>query len=127
MQGPTRHPRDIEVGIALFVFLVSLREELRARKGARTLMRDQQQQPLPRYVTRDRLKGGAQAYSFQAYPGGPRIRLRGELGTPEFRAAYSSALVDAIVAEKDDDWRELERYHGLQRRRDVHRTKRAVA
>ena len=81
-----------DAGFALFVCLASLREELRAR--APTSLTN----ALPRYVTRAR--GG---YSFQVYPGGPRTRLHGEPGTPEFRRAYNEALVDAIAAEDDND------------------------
>jgi len=73
---------------------------------------------LPRYVTRIRLEGGADIDSFQASPVGPRVPLPGKPGTPEFRAAYNAALVDAIAAEDDsDDWTELQRHH------DAHRTK----
>ncbi|OKO75949.1 hypothetical protein AC629_33470 [Bradyrhizobium sp. NAS80.1] len=72
-------------------------------------MRHQQKKHvLPRYATRARLEGGAWAYWFQVYPCGPRTRLREDLGSPEFRAAYSAALVDAAAAEDDrDDWTEL--------------------
>lgn len=56
------------------------------------------------------------------------VSLREEIGvrvpwpkdpkTPEFRAAYNAALVDAIAAEDDtgDDCRELEAMHAAQRR-----------
>lgn len=78
----------------LFVCLLSFSEGLRAR---------QQKKPLPRYMTRARLKGGTYTYSFQASPGGPHIRPRGEPGTPEFRAAYSAALLEAIAMEDDSN------------------------
>ncbi|TCU75294.1 hypothetical protein EDE08_103514 [Bradyrhizobium sp. R2.2-H] len=67
-------------------------------------MRHQQKKyVLPRYVTHALLNGGTYGYSFQVYLGGPHTRLRGRPGTPEFRAAYSAALVDAIAAENDND------------------------
>lgn len=116
-EQPNREPPmtfRVEPGLALFVYLVSLREEIRVR---------QQRRPLPRYVERNHRNGNL---SFRV-DCGARVPLPNDSTTPEFRAAYSAALVDAIAAEKDDDWRELERYHELQRRRDVHRTKRAVA
>lgn len=66
------------------------------------MQRQQKKPALPRYVTRARCKGDAYAHWFQVYAGGAPTRLRGELGTSEFRAAYSGALVDAIAAEKDE-------------------------
>jgi hypothetical protein len=119
--------KNVEAGIVLFVFLVSLREELRARKDAvtranRQVRKQQKKLVLPRYVERNHRNG---KLSFRV-DRSARIPLPKDPTTPEFRAAYSRALVDAIAAEKDDDWRELERYHELQRRREVHRAKRAV-
>jgi len=91
----------VEPGFALFVCLVSLREGLRARKG------------LPRYVERNHRNGNL---TFRV-DHGARIPLPSDPMTPEFRAAYLSALVDAAAAEPDgDDWSELERHHELQRR-----------
>jgi hypothetical protein len=116
----------VEAGLALFVCLVSLREEIRARKDTVTrakcalrsqrvvgsLMQHQQKKPLPRYVERNRTGN----LSFRV-DRGARIRLPNDPTTPEFRAAYSAALVDAIAAESNsDDWSELEAMHRAQRR-----------
>jgi hypothetical protein len=80
----------------------------------------QQKTPFPRYVTRVRLEYSADVYFFQAFPGEPRVPLRGKPGTPAFRAAYNAALVDAIAAEDDrDDWTELQRYHEAHRRKQA--------
>jgi hypothetical protein len=91
----------------VFIFLVSLREELRARKGTATRAK-----PLPRYVERDRNRK-----LWFRVDRGPRIALPRDPASLEFRRAYSEALVDAIAAESDrDDWTELQRHHELQRR-----------
>lgn len=66
------------------------------------MQRQQKKPALPRYVTRARCADDAYACWFQVYPRGARTRLCGELGTSEFRAAYSVALVNAIAAEKDE-------------------------
>jgi len=94
--------RCVEAGVALFVCLVSLREELRVRA-----------KPLPRYVERNH-RNGTLLFRVDR---GARLPLPNDPTTPEFRAAYSAALVDAAAAEPDgDDWSELERHHELQRR-----------
>jgi hypothetical protein len=80
-----------EPGFALFVCLVSLREDLRARH--------QQQKPLPRYVERNPRNGHL---SFRV-DRGARTPLPNDPTTPEFRAAYNAALVDAIDAESEND------------------------
>ncbi|MET4801406.1 hypothetical protein [Bradyrhizobium sp. LB11.1] len=77
---------------ALFVFMTSLREEIGARKVARTAER------LPRYVERD-CSGNL---SFRV-DRSPRVRLPNDPTTSEFRAAYNAALVDAIAAEDDHE------------------------
>jgi hypothetical protein len=65
---------------------------------------------LPNYVTRVRLEGGADIYSFQAFPGASCVPLPGKPADAEFRAAYSAALVEAISSEPEvDDWSELPR------------------
>lgn len=93
-----------EPGFALFVCLVSLREDLRARR--------QQQKPLPRYVERNPRNGHL---SFRV-DRGARTPLPKDPATREFRAAYNAALVDAIAAEDDsDDWTELQRHHDVPR------------
>jgi hypothetical protein len=52
---------------------------------------------LPRYV-----ECSAGSLSFRVGPGA-RMALPTDPTTPEFRAAYNSALVDAIAAEDDND------------------------
>ncbi|MCC8955274.1 hypothetical protein H8B02_18070 [Bradyrhizobium sp. Pear77] len=67
--------------------------------------------PLPRYVERNPRNG---RLSFRV--DGARTPLPNDTTSPEFRAAYSRALVDATAAESDaDDWSELERFHAAQR------------
>jgi hypothetical protein len=90
----------VEPGIAFFVFLISFREELRARMQ------------LPRYVERNR--NGTLTFCVDQ---GARIPLPSDPTTPEFRAVYNAALVDEIAAESSsDDWSELEAMHRAQRR-----------
>jgi hypothetical protein len=90
-----------EPGFALFIYLVSLREELRVRA-----------KPLPRYVERN--CNGKLSFRVDH---GARIPLPNDPTTPEFHRAYSEALVDAIANEPDhDDWSELEALHRAQRR-----------
>lgn len=84
-------PTFREPGFALFVCLVSVREDLRARH--------QQRKALPRYVERNPRNGNL---SFRV-DRGARVPLPNDQTTPEFRAAYSAALVDAIAAEDDND------------------------
>jgi hypothetical protein len=93
-----------EPGFALFLCLLSLRDDLRVR---------QHKKPLSRYVERNPRNG---KLSFRV-DRGARTPLPNDPTTPEFRAAYSAALVDAIAAEDDgDDWSELEAMHRAQRR-----------
>jgi hypothetical protein len=95
-------PQPADPGFALIVFLISLREELRVRA-----------KPLPRYVESDHRNGNL---SFRV-DHGARVPLPKDPTSPEFRAAYSAALVDAAAAEPDhDDWTELERLHDQQRK-----------
>jgi hypothetical protein len=95
---------ECEPGFALFICLVSLREELRVRA-----------KPFPRYVERDR--NGNMSFRVDH---GARIPLPDDPTTPEFRRAYNAVLVDAIAAEDDsDDWNELQRYHDVQAGRRV--------
>ncbi|WP_271575137.1 hypothetical protein [Bradyrhizobium sp. CCBAU 11361] len=77
---------------ALFVSLISLREETGARKVTRVAT------PLPRYVERDRSER-----LWFCVDRGARVPLPNDPTTPEFRAAYNAALVDAIAAEDDSD------------------------
>jgi hypothetical protein len=92
---------------ALFVFMNSLREEIGARKVTRAA------EPLPGYAERDR--NGRVWFRVDR---GARVPLPNDPTTPEFRAAYNAAMVDAIAAEDDtgDDCRELEAMHAAQRR-----------
>lgn len=63
-------------------------------------MQQQQMRSLPRYVERNHRNGNL---SFRVYRGGARTPLPNDPTTPEFRAAYSTALVDAIAMENDSD------------------------
>ncbi|NEU95658.1 hypothetical protein [Bradyrhizobium uaiense] len=93
--------RSAEPGFVLFVYLVALREELRVRAKS-----------LPRYVERNPRNG---RLSFRV-DRGARIPLPSDPTSPQFRAAYSRALVEAAATESDaDDWSELERFHAAQR------------
>lgn len=76
----------------LFVFLVSLREEIGARKFARAL---------PNFVERDR----SGRLWFRVDRGCPRVPtlLPDDPTTAAFRAGYSQALVDAAAAESEFD------------------------
>jgi hypothetical protein len=53
---------------------------------------------LPRYAERDR-----SGRLWFRVDGGARVPLPDDPTTPEFRAAYSAALVDAIAMEDDSD------------------------
>jgi hypothetical protein len=95
----------IEPLLGLFVCLVSLREELRARKDTverakrllvETLVAGNVK--LPRYVERNHRNGDL---SFRVGRGA-RISLPNDPTTAEFRRAYNEALVDAIAAEEDE-------------------------
>jgi hypothetical protein len=100
--------RRCEPEFAFFVFLVSLREELRARSR----QAPQTSQRLPRYTELDE-----HGTLFFHVGRGVRIPLPDDPRTPEFRAAYNAALVDAVAAEDDsDDWSELEAMHRALRR-----------
>lgn len=101
---------SIEAGFAFFVFLVSLREEIRARKVTRakrartsqragSLIQHQQKKPLPTYAERDR-----NGHVWFCIDGGKRVRLPKDPTTPEFHEAYNVALVDAIAREDDDGY-----------------------
>jgi|SRR5882724_13466589 len=87
--------QGVEAGLALFVCLISLREELRARKDTVTRAK----RALPRYVERNHRNG---KLSFRV-DRGARIPLPNDPTTPKFRAAYSAALVDTIAMENDSD------------------------
>lgn len=112
----------VEPLLALFVCLVSLRAELRARKDtverAKRLLVENLvtgNVKLPRYVERNHRNGDL---SFGVCRDArKRVPLPNDPTTPEFRAAYSAALVDAAAAEVDtgDDCRELEAMHAAQR------------
>jgi hypothetical protein len=98
-------------GFAFFGFLVSLRDELRNRKHTITRATPNRGQ-LPRYVERNR--NGTSSFRVDQ---GVRTRLPNDPTTPDFRTAYSAALVEAIAREDDsDDWSELEAMHRAQRR-----------
>ena len=56
---------------------------------------------LPRYVERNHCNG-ILSFSFRVGRGA-RISLPNDPTTPEFRAAYSAALVEAIAMENDSD------------------------
>ena len=104
MQKINQGAATIQPGFALFIYLVSLREELRVRAT-----------PLPRYVERN--CNGKLSFRVDH---GARIPLPNDPTTPEFRRAYNAALVDAIAAENDnDDWSELQRHHDVQAGRRV--------
>jgi integrase len=47
--------------------------------------------PRPPYLNRELNRHGVATWYFRKYPG-PRIRIRGDFGSPEFFAAYNSAL-----------------------------------
>jgi hypothetical protein len=80
-----------EPGITLFIFLVSLRQELRTRA-----------KPLPRYCERDPRSG---ILWFRVDRCCPRIPtpLPDDPTSPEFHTAYNAALVDAAAAESEFD------------------------
>jgi len=117
--------RRVEVGFALFVWFASLREELRARTGVHStapqptsnpqapLFVGTRAKPLPRYAERD-----CSGRVWFRVDGGKRVPLPKDPTTPEFRAAYSAALVDVAAREDDDgyDCIELEVMHRAQRR-----------
>ncbi|WP_439925666.1 hypothetical protein [Nitrobacter sp. JJSN] len=116
--------RRVEVGFALFVWFASLREELRARTGVHStapqpasnpqapLFVGTRAKPLPRYAERDR--NGRVWFRVDRCA---RVQLPKDPTTPEFRAAYNAALVEAAASEPDhDDWSELEAMHRAQRR-----------
>jgi hypothetical protein len=86
-----------------------LREEPCARKDTVVRYTVIRAKPLPRYVERDR----SGRFWFRV-DRGARIRLPNDPASPEFKTAYSAALVDASAAEVDDDWRELQQWHDEQ-------------
>jgi hypothetical protein len=91
MQGPwSLNPRDIQPTINLLAEYLCQRLLTPQRVGS--LMK-----PLPRYVERNR-----NGLSF-CVGRGARIPLPNDPTSPEFRAAYSAALVDAIAAEDDNE------------------------
>jgi hypothetical protein len=47
--------------------------------------------PRPPYLNREVTRHGRVVWFVRVYPG-PRIRIRGEYGTPEFKAAYEAAI-----------------------------------
>jgi hypothetical protein len=101
----------VEPGLALFVCLLSLREELRARKDTVTRATSNGGR-LPRYVQRNR--NGTLTFCVDQ---GARIPLPSDPTTPDFCAAYNAALVDAIATEDtSNDWSDLEAMHRAQRR-----------
>jgi hypothetical protein len=106
----------VEAGFALFACLVSLREELRARKDI-----VERAKPLPIYVERDPRNGNL---FFRSCPGSrKRVPLPSDPTTAEFDRAYHAALVDAGENNDLDDWSELRAFHAAQLD-EVHRAQR---
>jgi hypothetical protein len=107
--------RAIEPLFSLFRCLVSLREELRARKDI-----VERAKPLPIYVERDPNNGNL---FFRSCPGSrKRVLLPSDPTTAEFDRAYRDALVDAGEADSDD-WSELKAFHAGQLE-EMHRAQR---
>jgi hypothetical protein len=101
---------SIQPLLSAFAFLVSLREELRARKDI--VERAKPLPILPIYVERSPRNGNL---FFRSCPASKRIPLPRDPTTPEFHRAYHEALVDAGEDERDD-WSELVVMHRAQRR-----------
>jgi hypothetical protein len=100
----------VEPLLALFVFLVSLREELRARKD--TVERAKPLPILPVYVERNPGNGNL---FFRECPNARKRPLPRDPTSAEFNRAYHAALKNFGENNDLDDWTELEILYAAQR------------
>jgi hypothetical protein len=106
----TDAPCDARAVFPIIATLVSLREELRARKD--TVERAKQLPVLPVYVGRDPRNG---KLFFRLSPRSRKRPLPGDPSTAEFSSAYHAYLLDAGENNDLDDWSEMRAFHAAQR------------